>query len=182
MGPIKTKNWQPSWKIRPAGCFGKCVRRPFWKKKKKRLLLPFFHRGRTLNMFFFTSPNGLDLYEIHRICIISINRGKKAEHSRSLFSLQEQIFCEQDEMKKPLMCFLPPRHSTQFLRQTYLATKVIWFILWAVLARHLRQPLSVSSTKYTNTVSRRRGPFCPRMRMRRMNTLVTSSTNSFWLP
>ena len=28
------------------------------KIKKKRLLLPFFHRGRTLNMFcFFTSPN-----------------------------------------------------------------------------------------------------------------------------
>ena len=33
-----------------------------------------------------------------------------------------------------------------------------------------------------NTVIRRRGPFCPRLRMRRMNTLVTSSTNSFWLP
>ena len=26
------------------------------REKKKRLLLPFFHRGRTLNMFFFTSP------------------------------------------------------------------------------------------------------------------------------
>ena len=35
MGPIKTKNWQPSWKNRPAGCFGKCVRWPFWKGKKK---------------------------------------------------------------------------------------------------------------------------------------------------
>ena len=33
-----------------------------------------------------------------------------------------------------------------------------------------------------NTASRRRGPFCPRLRMRRMNTLVTLSTNSFWLP
>ena len=28
----------------------------------------------------------------------------------------------------------------------------------------------------------RRGPFCPIMRMRRMNSLVTRSTNSFWLP
>ena len=30
----------------------------FEEKKKKRLILPFFHRGRTLNMFFFlTLPN-----------------------------------------------------------------------------------------------------------------------------
>ena len=33
-----------------------------------------------------------------------------------------------------------------------------------------------------NTASRRRGPFCPRLRMHRMNTVVTRSTNSFWLP
>ena len=33
-----------------------------------------------------------------------------------------------------------------------------------------------------DTVIRRRGPFCPRLRMRRMNSHVTRSTNSFWLP
>ena len=33
-----------------------------------------------------------------------------------------------------------------------------------------------------DTVLRRRGPFCPRLRMRRMNSLVTHLTNSFWLP
>ena len=33
-----------------------------------------------------------------------------------------------------------------------------------------------------NTASRRRGPFCPRLCMRRMNTLLTLLTNSFWLP
>ena len=34
---------------------------------------------------------------------------------------------------------------------------------------------------YRNTVFCRRGTFCPRLPMRRMNTLVTHSTNSFWL-
>ena len=33
-----------------------------------------------------------------------------------------------------------------------------------------------------NTASRRRWPFCPRLHMHRMNTVVTRSTNSFWLP
>ena len=33
-----------------------------------------------------------------------------------------------------------------------------------------------------NAMFHRRGPFCPRLRMRRMNTLVIRSTNSFWLP
>ena len=42
-------------KNRPAGCFGNVSSGHFEEKKggKKRLLLPFFHRGRTLNMFVF---------------------------------------------------------------------------------------------------------------------------------
>ena len=51
---IVTYVWRPSWKNRPAGCFGKCVRRPSWRKKrkgKKRASSFLFSTVRTLNVF-----------------------------------------------------------------------------------------------------------------------------------
>ena len=55
-----------------------------------------------------------------------------------------------------------------------------YFALIAVHGAENKPPLWILAT--ANTVFRRRGPFCPRLRMRRMNTHVTHSTNSFWLP
>ena len=53
--------------------------------------------------------------------------------------------------------------------------------LTARTEHHIRLKL-VCILATANTVFRRTGPFNPRLRMRRINTLVTRWTNAFWLP